>query len=121
MIKTTLFICRIYMKRLNKLNEKKQKIKNKETLANCQRDIEEIKEQAIIWKKRAEKCIESLDISESEKEFARNYYTKTNSWDYAYSESRLRQELSLKTSDGPFDSKYFEAMKKHISRRIDQF
>ena len=106
------------LEELNKMEDSIKKSRSEEKKLTYKKNLIKVQKEEKIWRKKAEECIESLDLSEGEKEMAHNHYINLMEWCEAFDNSSLCQNLSLKTYDSEFSDKIFEAAKRKIHRKI---
>lgn len=108
-------------KRLEELKKIKisiNKSRSKEKILAYEKDLAEVQQLEKFWRKKAEACIEELDLQEEEKEIACNHYINLMKWEEAFDHSSLYHKLSLKACNSEFSDKIFEAVKRKIRRKI---
>lgn len=105
---------------LESLNSSISKTKDKEKLARYRADVKNIEEQKKKYKKKAEKCIKKLNLSEEEKQMAKLYYMEAKTWPMAFDNSIYQTLSEKRCSDEEFVQKLYEASRKKIQRAVNE-
>lgn len=120
MIKCTLDTYRIYMRRKEELEGMKNGFKrrySKDEWHKFDENLNEIKHYLASQKEIAIQCIDTLDLSDEEKEIAKNYYIEGKEWTIAIDFSSKGERLSDEERN---NDKTYNSVSKQINRIINK-